>query len=424
MSATTATRAASAAEPMPRILRADSRSLPLLDNSVDLVVTSPPYYGLRSYQDGGRHYDGQIGAEETPARYLDSLLDVTRECMRVLKPTGSIWVNLGDKYATSTSGTCATSGSKAAVAHTRRRNITRTGRRKTLLGLPWRYAISCIDELGLILRAEVVWSKPNGLPESVTDRVRRSHETLFHFTVSPRYYSAIDEIRQTQSQATIAQSQHADNAGDRVLIGTPNTLSRAQFGNPLGKLPGSVWEIPTQPLKVPAELGVNHFAAFPMELPRRLIVGWSPREVCTACGEGRRPVVEAQRTLDGQPMTPGGWKRGGVQVETTGVGNWRYGTTRHITGHACACPDTTGPTVPGVVLDPFGGTGTTALVAVMHGRCGISIDASADYCRLAEWRASDSRQRAKAAAPVVPPRRRVAAAQPKHDTATPFERAA
>jgi hypothetical protein len=83
---------------------ADARSLPLAEDSVDLVVTSPPYYGLRSYQDGGQPYEGQIGAESTPAEYLDALLDVTRECVRVLKPTGSIWVNLGDRYSTGNSG--------------------------------------------------------------------------------------------------------------------------------------------------------------------------------------------------------------------------------------------------------------------------------------------------------------------------------
>src|SRR5699024_7065244 len=109
---------------------------------------------------------------------------------------------------------------------------------------------------------------------------------------------------------------------------------------------------------------------------------------------GRRPVVDATRTLDGAPVDIGGWKRGGVQEETTGVGNWRYGTDRTITGEACDCPEPTAPTTPGVVLDPFGGTGTTALVAHALGRHGISNDMSADYCRLARWRTSDPKQQA------------------------------
>jgi DNA modification methylase len=82
-----------------QVIRADARNLPLADNSVDLVVTSPPYFALRSYQDGGEHYAGQIGSEPTPAEFVAALLDVTRECVRVLKPSGSLWVNLGDKYA-------------------------------------------------------------------------------------------------------------------------------------------------------------------------------------------------------------------------------------------------------------------------------------------------------------------------------------
>jgi DNA modification methylase len=405
----------SAGAPVPTIVRADARALPLADDSVDLVVTSPPYFGLRSYQDDGRHYEGQIGSETTPQAYLDALLEVTRECVRVLKPTGSIMVNLGDRYATSRSGTLGPSGSKTSYARTGYRDTTRAGRAKTLLGLPWRYAIRCMDELGLILRAEIVWAKPNGLPESVSDRVRRSHETWFHFTLQPRYYAAVDAIRQTYT-------------GERALsrrVKQPGEGKHAQRAawteeNPFGRLPGSVWEIPTQPLRAPAELGIDHYAAFPMELPRRLILGWCPREVCTVCGHGRRPVVHTQRTIDGQPAALGAWKLGGAQGETSGIGNWRYATTRRITGSACACPDTTAPTKPGVVLDPFGGTGTTALVAVMHGREGISVDASADYCRLAEWRARDPRQRAKAAqGPTAAALRAQPPTGPRRDEAMP-----
>lgn len=104
MSGVRETAAVSVAQPMPRIVRADAGSLPLANNSVDVVITSPPCYGLRLSQDGGRPYANQIGAESTPAEYLDALLGVTRECVRVLKPTGSIFVDLGDWYSTSNSG--------------------------------------------------------------------------------------------------------------------------------------------------------------------------------------------------------------------------------------------------------------------------------------------------------------------------------
>lgn len=202
---------------------------------------------------------------------------------------------------------------------------------KSLIGIPWRYAIRCIDDLGLILRAEVIWSKPNGLPESVTDRVRRSHEQWFHLTKQPRYFSAVDEIREPHKSEPGREGKGALGGQKSLRPVGPNSGNY----NTLGALPGSVWTVPTQPLQVPDHLGIDHFAAFPTEFPRRIIQGWSP--------EG------------------------------------------------------------GVIADPFGGTGTTALVADMLGRHGISVDMSADYCRLARWRTTDPKERARAAQLPAPP---------------------
>ena len=360
------------------VLRGDARSLPLPDGCADLIVTSPPYFGLRSYTDGGEHYGGQIGSEATPREYVASLLDCTREWVRALKPSGSIFVNLGDKYA----------GSAAAVPAA-----------KSLLGLPWRYALGCVDDLGLILRAEIIWSKLNGLPESVTDRVRRSHEQVFHFTREPRYYSAVDDVREEHAPQSIARTRRRYDAGDLFSVGTPNTLDPARFCNPLGKLPGSVWDIASQPLIAPAALNVDHFAAFPMELPRRIILGWSPPGVCTRCDEGRRPVSMTTLTNN----------RGGRQWNvleshpersTATLGRERVVS---ITGYACACPDVSAATRPALVVDPFGGTGTTAVVASVFGRNAITVDRSADYCRLAAWRTTNPAERAKAMQVPKPP---------------------
>ena len=370
-----------------RIIRGNALDLPLDDNTVDLVVTSPPYFGLRSYQDGGEHYEGQIGSEATPAEFIDALIAATREMARVIKQSGSIWVNLGDKYASGGRGTYDLDPGRREVATARPKDGARP---KTLLGIPWRYALRCMDELGLILRAEVIWSKPNGLPESVTDRVRRSHEQWFHFTKQPRYYSAVDEIREPHTDT----SEHAATRRAR----TDARLASVDAGmtsacNPLGKLPGSVWTIPTQPLAVPAHLGIDHFAAFPMEWPRRIITGWSPREVCTACGEGRRPVTVRDSPIEFGPRIG---ERNRQRQGTGPSGNGLNVQPTTITGYACACPDTSAPTTPGLVLDPFGGTGTTALVADVLGRDGIHVDLSADYCRLAEWRTTDPGERARA----------------------------
>jgi DNA modification methylase len=391
------------------VLRADARRLPLADNTVDLVVTSPPYFALRSYTDNGVHYAGQVGSEPTPAEFVDALIECTREMIRVLKPSGSIWVNLGDKYAQDTersrngmSGALKGPNPLPEPVYSGRRDNGVP--RKSLMGLPWRYALRCIDELGLILRAEVIWSKPNGLPESVTDRVRRSHEQWFHFVVQPRYYSAVDRIREPYDDKTADRYALGYNVSKRVAAGATSaafgrSIANGDTGpsstNPLGKLPGSVWTIPTQPLKVPAELGVDHFAAFPMEFPRRIITGWSAEGICTACGEGRWPVTSRclTRNRKGRAAQTGEHTPidGGYGRETLG---WERVVA--IDGEVCACPDVTAPTAPAVVLDPFGGTGTVALVASALGRIGVSVDLSADYCRLARWRTTDRGQVAAA----------------------------
>ena len=407
-----------------QIIRGNALTLPLADDSVDLVVTSPPYFGLRSYQDGGEHYAGQIGDEPTPAEFVDALIAATAEMARVLKPSGSLWVNLGDKYAGSRMDGSNDNGSHGTMA-TKHRAIPKGQSQprkasagaiptKSLIGIPWRYAIRCIDDLGLILRANVIWSKPNGLPESVTDRVRRSHEDWFHFTLNPRYYSAVDEIREPSGPEKAC--------GPGAMRGPRSIRERGTadptMNNPLGKLPGSVWTVATEPLHVPDHLGIDHFAAFPTEWPRRIITGWSPREVCTACGEGRRPVAgkaawwaeyKAEHGIGDYlsgSYTPGeGYDQQAGRQRANNGASIPAGPKTVITGYACACPDTSAPATPGVVLDPFGGTGTTALVAHALGRHGISNDMSSDYCRLAGWRTSDPKQQAKAARrEYVPPR--------------------
>lgn len=282
-----------------RIIHGDALALELPDASVDLVVTSPPYFGLRTYLDDGTPVASQIGAEPTPEGFVDALLAATEEMTRVLRPEGSIWINLGDRYAGAVPGIPP----------------------KSLIGVPWRFAIRAIDELGLTLRGEVVWAKPNAMPESVTDRVRRVHETWFHFTLGPRYFADIDPIREPSTcdrkRGSGPRSKRSTGRGD---VAAPTT----SHSNPKGKPPASVWSVPTRGLKVPTELGVDHPAAFPVDLPLRIIAGWSPED--------------------------------------------------------------------GVVLDPFGGSGTTALAARALGRTGIANDLSLDYCRIAAWRTTDPRE--------------------------------
>jgi DNA modification methylase len=398
------------------VLRADARDLPLPDASVDLIVTSPPYFGLRSYTDGGAHYAGQIGSEATPAEWLTNMLDCTREWLRVLKPTGSIFVNCGDKYDSGTTtarinpGTVKDGQGQGWYQGTPRVSF---GQPKSLLGLPWRYALACIDQLGLILRAEIIWAKPNGLPESVTDRVRRAHEQVFHFTRLPRYYSAVDEIREPHycpSRKDGGIQKHSYGEAYSVPEGARRWHPKEVVYNPLGKLPGSVWSIPSQPLAVPPHLGVDHFAAFPMELPRRLILGWSPPGVCAGCGEGRRPVTDKRLVNVWHDKPPQDSRYTGNEHahlnnrKAAGDVMMRTFGSSHvtITGYICGCStpwpvDAVQPSPrPAVVLDPFGGTGTTALLAHTLGRTGITCDLSADYCRIAAWRTTDRGEIARA----------------------------
>lgn len=242
----------------------------------------------------------------------------------------------GDKYANDAKWGGATGGKHAQGLHGNtgigRQKVTTGFPAKSLMGLPWRFAAGCIDGRAgapLILRAEVVWYKTNAMPESVTDRVRRDHEQVFHFTRQGDYYADLTEVREPSApdrERRYGTGRHTatDYRSDR-----DHGASNAD-----GRLPGSVWRIPTEPLvlseAVREHYGLpEHYAAFPQELPRRIILGWCP------------PV--------------------------------------------------------GLVVDPFGGTGTTAGVAHALGRRGVSFDLSHDYGRLARWFERDGRRFAKAA---------------------------
>jgi DNA modification methylase len=260
---------------------------------------------------------------------------VVRECVRVLKPTGSLWVNLGDKFST------GNSGHREQKAKIRSRAVDELPP-KTLMGLPWRFALACMDELGLILRRDIIWRKINGLPESVTDRCCTSHEYLFHFARQPRYYAAADEIREPARYLGGMSWAQRRARGDRPRQGEQtDSFCGGMAAHSQGRMPGSVWDVATEPLISPDVSPLDglrmprHHAAFPTALVRRVVLGWSP------------------------------------------------------TG--------------GLVVDPFGGTGTTALVASALGRVGVSVDASHDYARLARWRTTDPGQRAKALGVAKPP---------------------
>jgi DNA modification methylase len=330
------------------------------------------------------------------------MVECTREWMRVLKPSGSMWINLGDTYASRATPERAGSSDGGTRRGARPGRPSSSGgnvRAKSLYGQPWRYALACVDDLGLILRRDQIWRKVNPLPESVTDRTRSEHEYVFHLTKEPRYYASCDAIREPHSGGAHARRSDAQlSPKESASVAAGNR--RGYFTdkeNMLGKMPGSVWDIQSEPLVVPDHLGIQHFAAFPTELPRRIILGWSPSGICTSCDEGRKPRASTARVED---------RKGRVQGRTgdslakahgpDGRAGERYKALVAIDGEVCGCAVPSACTRPAVVLDPFGGTGTTALVAAALGRTGISIDRSADYCRLASWRTTDRGEIARA----------------------------
>ncbi len=446
------------------VLRGDAAHLPLPDASVDLIVTSPPYWALRSYSDNGEHYDGQIGSEATWQEYLEALWRCTAEWARVLKPEGSMFIDLGDKYDSGTTTARVNPGTvKDGTGQGWNQGTPRvtTGRPKSLLFLPERYRIGCVDRLGLIARQVIEWHKPNPLPESARDRCGRTHEDVVHLVKQPRYFAALDEIREAHTGNTHARrtdGKMSPKERATVSAGHRRGYLPEDRENMLGKIPGSVWTIASQPLIVPAHLGIDHFAAFPMDLPRQIVLGWSPSGICTECGEGRRPVSRVANVEDrkGRRQRIVDFALDAAHGQD-GRGGERWKQTVNITGYACSCtpytdhPERRGkdfhagtdralqgmndgnggeryrryveelanprgpvreyhfdqwipaPTHPAVVLDPFGGTGTSAVVADVLGRTGISIDRSADYCRLARWRTSDPGERARALGVPKPP---------------------
>jgi len=350
--------------------------------SVDCVVTSPPFWGLRDYGTGSwfggdpgcRHFTGrggntpqtrrpgvgypasaahrgghpdvcsrcgavrtdrQYGLEPTPQAYVDHLRAVFDQLARILVPTGTVWLNLGDSYSANSDGYPNTAAGKP---HQPARRPRKPVGFKNLLGMPWRVAFALQDD-GWILRNAVVWHKPNGMPESVADRLTCRYELVFLLVRQRRYWFDLDAIRQplarpeALAEGIVIGGRKGAHAGigaaarrrGHTVYGkythtTPFTAHqpgaalrptgrRHDAGHPRGKNPGDVWSIPTRPLRA------AHYAAFPVDLPDR----------CVAAG----------------------------------------------------CPP------GGLVLDPFSGAGTTALAALHHDARYVGIDLNPVFHRLA-----------------------------------------
>lgn len=253
------------------IVHADARALPLRDGSVQMVCTSPPYWGLRSYlPDGHDDKHREIGLEPTPDAYVASLVAVFREVRRVLKDDGVLWLNLGDSYAHSLrqSGAAHAGPKQNTSQGTIRRGFAPLPsglREKDLVGIPWRVAFA-LQADGWWLRQDIIWSKSNPMPESVTDRCTKAHEYLFLLTKSARYFwdaEAMQEPLQTPPHAPGNKAREGVTMQTRHRQGksTDPSADPTRIWAASGKRNRrSVWTIPTQPY------AGAHFAVMPEKL--------------------------------------------------------------------------------------------------------------------------------------------------------------
>ena len=316
----------------------------LEDGSVNCCITSPPYFGLRDYG-----MPEQLGLENTPEEYVANMVAVFREVRRVLRDDGTLWLNIGDSYAGGGGGNFNNTGKTRTGCHVQNiRNkpawLTSAGvKAKDLIGIPWMLAFALRAD-GWFLRQDIIWHKPNPMPESVTDRCTKSHEYLFLLTKSPKYYydaeaikseakNPADDYRRMNQQRDVNKSAPDElKNGIRVrksgnkerkpasARGVPGDDTGKTTGDVAGSVPWegtkankrSVWTVTTKPFRD------AHFATYPPELI----------EPCVLAG----------------------------------------------------CP------WGGIVLDPFFGSGTTGVVAGLHGRQYIGIELNPDYVTIAERR--------------------------------------
>lgn len=438
------------------------RKLPA--NSVHCVVSSPPYWNLRDYR-----MPGQIGLERTPQEYVRTIRKVFREIRRVLRPDGTVWLNLGDCYTASGCGgaTWGKSGLKGGLESQNQSKMVygagpRLGHKssfrrdrmarqdtphksaprlkpKDLVGIPWRVAFALQDD-GWWLRSDIIWAKKNTMPESVSDRPTKSHEYLFQLAKSEEYFCDMAAIREPMSETSYKRafqpSFDSQNGGQKDVGRSRNTSSRKSLVNlrdkmlaePIaGRNKRDVWFISTEPFSMEFCTGcrtaysgieyvalcdgpdkkkicacgkcdawLSHFATFPQELVEPCVLaGTSERGVCTACGAPWRRVEEkAQPEREDTAVVPRN-ERDGLSnqagMERVGMNHrdysdWLAHNPAKTVGWVPSCECAGAGVEPAIVLDPFMGSGTTALVALRAGRRFVGVELNPDYIALATAR--------------------------------------
>lgn len=298
------------------------------DKSVSCCITSPPYYGLRDYG-----IPGQIGQEATPEEYIAKLVNVFHEVWRVLRDDGTLWINIGDSYAGSGKGAWKNKKAQKEVyipdpqgAEAKMAKTFDGIKAKDLIGIPWMLAFALRTD-GWYLRQDIIWEKPNPMPESVKDRCTKSHEYIFLLSKAPHYYYDSKAISEPVSPTTVfrAHQENAPRYGGSKYSENPDMFFRTKSGNAYEfherRNKRDVWTVSTKPFKQ------AHFATFPPGLILPCVLAGCPKG--------------------------------------------------------------------GTVLDPFLGSGTTAVVAKANGRDYIGIDCSPEYCKMAESRLESTFEQTK-----------------------------
>lgn len=409
-----------------KIVNADSiegmKKLPA--NSVDCCVTSPPYYGLRDYL-----VKGQYGLEKSPEAFIKNMVAVFEEVRRVLKPSGTLWINIGDSYATSGSGTSPNSGlAKLADKWAPRKNKRNEGRDaagevprgqgkgipagikpKDLIGIPWMLAFA-LRSAGWYLRQDIIWHKSNPMPESVKDRCTKAHEYIFLFSKSKHYYYDAEAIKEPASESThervaraaIGQKSNPDHVTKNGIrpkkmgatgsgIKNNDSFHEAMNAMPDIRNKRSVWSIN------PQAFPEAHFATFPEKLPMECIrAGSSEHGCCAKCGHPYTRILKPSdryaeilgtgyhdHELDQEiGMAQARGRNHQNKMRDAGIYNAEYITM----GWQATCKCDIGLITPSVILDPFMGAGTTALVARKSGRNYIGFELNPAYIKIAENR--------------------------------------
>jgi DNA modification methylase len=427
----------------------------LPSESVQCWVTSPPYYGLRDYQlpptiwggdvecahswgdavrsvranglpgPGGVRLNsksrgvpkeagafcmtcgawrGNLGLEPTPELYVAHLVEVFNQVRRVLRKDGTLWLNIGDTYANNGKGgkwdEIRSRGSKngGVPGYNYGQQPNRSKmlgsdlklKYKDLMGIPWMVAFALRDS-GWYLRSDVIWHKPNGMCESVTDRPHRSHEYIFLLTKSPTYFYDAEAVRNplaAKTYTTFGSTRSSNGAGDPLVksqnwLGTERKPALNHNGQPVGSHKRTVWSVGTTRYKG------AHFATYPPKLIEPCIRSSSSEHgCCSVCGAPWRRVIERKGSnyIDRKARGVGGPYN--KNADRRGVYG-RLGSQTSTTGWEPTCNHESAPVVPCLVGDPFSGVGTTGVVALGLGRSYLGAELNPEYVAMGKRRVVD-----------------------------------